>query len=222
LAKHKPFSAYDSDMSSAELDAFVAECEALEATLAGVPEDAWHRHGLGEWTLAELVAHITRGAGRLAEYAREEPGADRPARDRVSYWRTDLEAEAPAIAARAREAAAGVNPAEWPDRFAGAWRASADTFVRIGPEALIPTIAGPMRAVEYLATRIVELVVHHHDVRAALDLPPAATPEAERITMDVLEALLEGSRPRNFGRRRFILAATGRLRVDDARFPVLR
>jgi hypothetical protein len=130
-------------MTTVEHSAFVAECEALEATLRGAPEDAWTRPALGEWTLAELTAHVTRGAGRLAEFARE-PAADRPARDRVSYWRDDLEAEAPAIAARARDAAAAFNPVEWPDRFAGAWRASADTFAEIGPEALITTQRGPM------------------------------------------------------------------------------
>ena len=209
-------------MSGTEPEAFVAECEALEATLNEVPEEAWQRQALGEWTLAELAAHITRGAGRLAEQAHDDPGGDRPVRDRVSYWQVDRLADAPPIAARARDAAVGVDPSEWPARFAGAWRASADTFERIGPEALIATLRGPMRAVEYLATRVVEVVVHHYDVRAALDLPPAGTPEAERLTMDILEALLPGARPRNFGRRRFILAATGRLEVDDPRFPVLQ
>jgi uncharacterized protein (TIGR03083 family) len=208
-------------MSGSELEAFVAECEALEATLHQVPEDAWHRHALGDWTLSELTAHITRGVGRLAEQAHEDPGGDRPARDRVSYWREDLAAAAPEIAARARAAAADVDPTEWPARFAGAWRASADTFERIGAETLIATIRGPMRAVEYLATRVVEAVVHHYDIRAALDLPPAGTQVGERLTVEVLEALLPGERPRNFGRRRFIMAATGRIEVDDPRFPVL-
>jgi hypothetical protein len=79
-----------------------------------------------------------------------------------------------------------------------------------------------MRLGDYLATRVVELVVHHLDVRAALDLPPAPTPAAGRLTMEVLEGLLGTPRPRNLGRTRFILAATGRITVDDDRFPVLR
>jgi uncharacterized protein (TIGR03083 family) len=209
-------------MSGTESRAFIAECEALEATLHVVPQDAWQLPALGVWTLAELAAHVTRGAGRLAEFARAQSGGGQPERDRVSYWRFDQEAEAAAIAARAREAAADVDPTEWPDRFAGAWRASADTFEEVGPDALITTPWGVMRAVEYLATRVVEVVVHHHDIRSVLELPPAATPEAERLTLAILEALLPGPRPRNFGRRRFILAATGRLEVDDPRFPVLR
>jgi len=65
------------------------------------------------------------------------------------------------------------------------------------------------------------VAVHHLDVRIALDLPPVATPAAARMTMAGLEALLGESRPRNMGRTRFLLAATGRQETEDPRFPVL-
>lgn len=206
-----------------ELDAFAAECQTAEATLHDIPDEAWSLPGLGEWNLAELVAHLTRGAGRLSEYADERRGhEEEPVCDRVSYWLDDLEAEAPAIAERARQAAAAVTPTEWPDRFARAWRASASAVEQLGPEAVIPTLRGPMQVVEYLATRVLEVTVHHADVRSALDLPPVGMIEAEQITQAILELLLDGPRPRNLGRHRFILAATGRTTFDDPRFPVLR
>lgn len=204
-----------------ELAAFREECEAAEATLRHVPPQAWDRPALGEWSLAELVAHLTRGADRLAASAERPPEGDAPACDRIGYWRVDLGAAAADVARRARETAAGVEPATWPDRFGAAWRASVDAFAAVGADGLVPTRRGPMHAVEYLATRVLEVCVHHGDVRAALDLPPAGTIEAERITQAILEGLLDGPRPRNLGRRRFIEVATGRRAFDDPRFPVL-
>lgn len=210
-------------MRSAELDAFTAECRAVEGTLAGIPADAWGLRALGEWTLHELVAHLVGGAARLAEYARAPEEADTPpAHDRVSYWQFDLDAEAPAVAGRARERAAQLAPEDMPEAFSTAWRSTVGAVQRLGPGGVIPTLRGPMRTGEYLATRVLEVCVHHIDVRAALDLPPTATPEAAKISMEICEALLGSPRPRNLGRTRFLLTATGRTPSNDARFPVIR
>jgi len=205
-----------------ELDAFTGECDAIDGTLAGVPADAWGRPALGEWALTELVAHLVRGASRVDAYLDEPVEGDAPACDRVSYWQFDLAAEAPAIAERARREAAKVDAETLPALFSDSWRASAQRAGGLPPGQLLATPRGPMRLGDYLATRVVELVVHHLDVRAALDLPPAPTPAAGRLAMEVLEGLLGTPRPRNLGRTRFILAATGRIAVDDDRFPVLR
>lgn len=207
---------------SAELSAFAAECEALEATLAAVPGDAWGRPALGEWDVAELVAHLVRGADRLEVYAERDPGGDEPACDRVGYWRFDLAAQAPAIAERARARAAQTAPERLPEEFRRGWRASANRFVALDPEHLLYTPRGPMRAVEYLATRVLEMCVHHFDLRTALDVPPVPTREAATVTVGILEGLLGQPRPRGQGRTRFIREATGRLPADDPRYPLIR
>lgn len=203
-----------------ELAAFTEECATIDATLATVAEDDWERPGLGEWSIAELVVHLLRAATRVNAYLDLDPGGP-PICDRVRYFQFDLSAEAPHIAARARQEAAAIKPAELPVRFATGWRTSVERASLLRAEHVIATFRGPMRLDEYLATRVVELVVHHMDLRAALDLPPAATPAAGRLTTAVLESLLGSPRPRNLGRTRFILAATGRIAVDDDRFPVL-
>jgi uncharacterized protein (TIGR03083 family) len=209
-------------MDQAELTAFAAECEAADATLAAVPFEAWSRPGLGEWTLAELTAHLIGAAAKISEYAEQPVPPDaEPVCDRVGYWRVDLGGEAPAIAGRARERAATLDLAGLPLAFSTAWRASANIVLERGAASLIATLRGPMLLGEYLATRVLEVCVHHMDLRAALDQPPVATPEAGRITMAILEGLLGDRRPRNLGRTRFILAATGRTPSDDPRFPVL-
>ena len=204
-----------------ELEAFEAECRAIEATLAGIDPQAWSGPGLGEWTLHELTAHLVGSAARLAEYAQQPLSGDSPVCDRVEYWQMDLSAEAPAVAARARERAAGLPPERIEESFARAWTSTAQVVADRGPDALVNTLRGPMRMDDYLATRVVEVCVHHIDIRTAVDLPAAATPAASRMTMELLEALLGAPRPRNLGRVRFILAATGRVPSDDPRFPVL-
>lgn len=205
-----------------ELSAFEEAARAVDETLAAAPGDAWDLPGLGSWTVAELVAHLVRAADRVDAYLDRELGGTEPAVDRVTYWRFDLEAAAPAIAARAREAAAGRAPADLVAAFARGWRASVERAGALPGGHLLETLRGPMRLDDYLATRVVELVVHHLDLRAALDVPPVVPPASGALTVEVLEALLEGTRPRNFGRDRFIRAATGRIAVDDPRFPVLR
>ncbi|HEY8340751.1 MAG TPA: maleylpyruvate isomerase family mycothiol-dependent enzyme [Egibacteraceae bacterium] len=207
-----------------ELDAFRQECRAIDDTLAAVPADAWSLPGLGEWSVSELVAHMVRGVGRIAAYLDATDGAaarEPVACDRIGYWRFDLVAEAPAVAARARAEAADVDPATWPTRFAEAWRRSADRAEAAGPEAPIRALRGVMRLADYTATRVLEAVVHHMDLRTALGQPPVPTEDAARSVVADLEALLGAPKPRTLGRTRFIRVATGRLPSDDPRFPLL-
>ena len=207
-------------MEFEEIEAFAEECAAIDATLADIDAEAWSRPALGSWNLAELVTHMLRGASRITEYL-PLPVDDQPLIDRVAYWRYDARAEAPAIAKRAVEESARYQPTELPGHFAVAWRASVAAANDHGAAQTLPTFMGPMRLDEYTATRVLEMVIHHLDVRIALDLPPVATPAAARMTMAGLEALLGEPRPRNMGRTRFLLAATGRQETDDPRFPVL-
>ena len=207
-------------MDFPELAAFTDECAAVDQMLAGVPDDAWERPALGEWNLAALTAHLVRAATRITEYL-PLPVEGEPEVDRVGYWRYDTEGQASAIAKRAIDEAAAVDARELPGRFAAGWRATAAAVNDHGPDQVLHTIMGPMRLDEYLATRVVEITIHHIDVRVALDLPPVSTPAAGRLTMGILEHLLGEPRPRNMGRTRFLQAATGRIETDDPRFPVL-
>lgn len=204
------------------LAAFAAEALRVEATLGDIDHAQWPRPALGEWTVAELVAHLVRAADRVDAYLDQPLTADAPACDRISYWRVDLQSEAPAIARRAREQASSIGAGALASTFAAAWRRSHERARSLPADHLVQTIRGPMALDEYVATRVLELVVHHLDLRRALDLPPSADPRAARIVAADLEALLGGPRPRNLGRDRFLLVATGRLPSDDPRFPLLR
>ena len=203
-----------------ELDAFTAECQRAEATLAAIPPAAWDGPGLGSWTLAQLVGHLAGGVGRINDYL-DQPVSGPVAVDRVEYFRYDAAAEAAGVAARGVQQASEIGTDRLAEEFGVRWRRSAQRAAELPADHVLPTFRGPMRLDEYVATRVVEVVVHHMDVRGALDLPADSDPGAARLTMAVLEGLLGAPRPRNMGRTRFILAATGRVDVDDPRFPVL-
>lgn len=206
-------------MSFPELRAFDAECRLMTQTLAGV--DDWAAPALGQWNVAQLVAHTVRATTRVPAYL-EQPVDGPPVVDRIGYWRYDAAAEAPAIAQRAIDEAAAIEPSQLPAAFAAGHAQTLQAVQDAGADHVVFTTTGPMRLDEYVATRALEVVVHHMDLRAALDLPPASDPDAARLVMQVLEGLLGGPRPRNLGRTRFIQVATGRLPSDDPRFPVLR
>lgn len=203
-----------------ELESLRAECERAERTLRSAPPEAWSGPGLGDWDLHELAVHLTRGMARIATYL-DKPVEGAVTKDRISYFRYDPAEVSAAVAERARREAEALPPERVADAFADAWRDSVQRASGLPPDRPIATIFGPMRLDEYTATRVLEAVVHHMDLRRALDLPPDPDPAAAEMVVGILEELLDGPRPRNLGRDRFILVGTGRLPHDDPRFPLL-
>ena len=202
-----------------ELEAFVAECKVIERTLADITGAQWDEPALGVWNMAQLVAHVVRGAGRIAAYLPQP--VEGPAQvDRVSYFAGTADM-ADEVAQRAITEASDVDPMTLPERFTQQWRASADAARGESPDRITATIKGTMRLDDYISTRVLEMVVHHTDICRALARPPVSDPAAAQLTAELLEGLLGESKPRNLGRARFIAVATGRTPSDDPRFPVL-
>ncbi|MFJ5996716.1 sterol carrier family protein [Streptomyces sp. NPDC092370] len=125
---------------------------------------------LGDWTVRELVAHFgmtLRAVSRLV-------GLPEPARQECTLldWPFAIAAEAPDIAAYARELAER-HPD--PDAYLAAAeeRFTADLAAHPGTR-LLATGAGALPLADYLVTRTVELVTHTDDLNAAvpgLDVP---------------------------------------------------
>lgn len=206
-----------------ERQAFIDECRAAEATLAdaATQPDAAERTGIGEWSLPRLVGHLIGVAQRVGQRpSLPTPEEDRAEIDRVGFYVRHM-ATVEAGTYRPIDEPSFDDPTTWGEEFARAWRGSDAVLQRTDPDALVPTTYGVMVAREYVATRVLEVCVHHLDVRVALDRAPEATPSAAQLTQDLLERLLPGPRPGNLGRTRFIRAATGRGGYDDERFPVL-
>jgi uncharacterized protein (TIGR03083 family) len=207
-------------MESQELDAFRQECRAVDKTLAVVPPDAWAYPALGSWSVAELVAHLARGVSRITDYVDRPVPEDAVFVDRVTYW--DQGGVDPAdIAARAVQAAREVDAETLPALFTEGWGADSELAATLPADRGIVSVRGPIRLDEYVATRVLEVTIHHLDLRIALDQPPSPTAAAGEETMKLLERRLGGPRPRNLGRVRFLQVATGRILSDDPRFPLL-
>jgi uncharacterized protein (TIGR03083 family) len=208
-------------MEMDELRHLLAECAGVATTLRGITGEDWHRPALGEWDVHVLAAHLQGTLARAVEYADAPPAAGPATTDRVRYYRYDVDEVAPGVAQRASERAAVLPPEQVPaavEVLAGELRRR---LVDEDPDRLLATPFGTLPLADYLATRCVEAVVHHMDLRRALDLPLAADPGAADLVAGLLDAMLDGPRPAGLDRDGFILAATGRVPTDDPRLPLL-
>ncbi|MEE8601694.1 maleylpyruvate isomerase N-terminal domain-containing protein [Euzebya tangerina] len=215
------------------LQAFSAQALAVQQTLRSITPDQWDQPGLGEWSLAELTAHLVRAADRTTHYLAQpverpvegsvERSAERiaPACDRVSYFDFDTAAVASDVAARSRADAARIGTDALVSTFAAAWTETAEQVRARSADHLTATLRGPMLLHEYLATRVLELTVHHLDLTTALGVRPSVTDEGVAVTESILTGLLGAPRPEGMDPPSFILAATGREAHPDPRFPVL-
>ncbi|HSK53829.1 MAG TPA: sterol carrier family protein [Jiangellales bacterium] len=168
---------------------------ALRAWLAALPAEAWARSSvLAGWSVSDIGAHLVLVADSVTALT-PAPRSTRPLS--LAAYVATYPAAAEAIAERTRAAAGGPDrsPAQLLDaldeRFVEAVRAldglgAGDLVVAAG--------RGPIRLGDFLATRVVELVVHGDDLtRSCPDLaPPVAPREPERLAVRVLlEALAE-------------------------------
>ncbi|HEX9775934.1 MAG TPA: maleylpyruvate isomerase family mycothiol-dependent enzyme [Actinomycetota bacterium] len=220
---------------SVVVEALAREVGAVGAALRKLSRASWGAPTRCEpWTVRELVAHMARGAVRIREMIAADAIDDEPEKDGVTYFQVDLEAEAPAIAARAADYAEeiGDGPAVvafWDEQWSRALRAARASR----PESVHPTPFGTMRIEEYVRTRVLEVTVHHMDMDEAIG--HAAHPDARAlaITADVLRGLLGTDlRPIGMDDVRFVLTGTGRAALTDeetsylgplaTRFPLIR
>ncbi len=208
-------------MAIEELELVLAECTGIAVTLHGITGEEWHRPALGEWDVHVLAAHLHGTLARAIAYADEPPPAGPATTDRTRYYRYDVAEVAPGVAQRASERAAVLPPEQIPAAFEVVTDELRQRLEGEDPDRLIATPFGTLRLADYLATRCVEAVVHHMDLRRALDLPLAADPAAAELVAGLLDAMLDGPRPAGLDRDGFILAATGRVPIDDARLPLL-
>ncbi|MEU7430350.1 sterol carrier family protein [Streptomyces sioyaensis] len=146
---------------------------------------------LGDWTVRELVAHVSMALGSVAR-SLELPTPSRAEATLPEYPFASAPFAA-AIDERTRELAAGDDPAELLTR-------TADEFERILSELpddrLLAVRPGAMRLGDYLVTRCLELVVHSDDLAAAtgtkIPYDRQALAATTRLLADALAAKAPG------------------------------
>ncbi|GAA0384860.1 sterol carrier family protein [Streptomyces luteireticuli] len=150
---------------------------------------------LGDWTVRELVVHLTAVLGRLPGYLAEpapDPGAERV--DLRSYLPL-LGTAAAAVDEEAAGLAAGAEPRAVAERLGTA----ADRLIEASTTdsgTVITSRFGPMTVADFLVTRLLEAVVHADDLAAATGVAVAHDRQAlaavTRLLADALAARAPG------------------------------
>ena len=210
-----------------------AELAAVERVFAGLSDDQWRLPtklvpvdpDLPHWTVFELAGHfdIAIGLTRMLIAGRD---ASQPARDRTSFFINPRSETAPVVYDYAYKMVQGKTPADMPGVLAETFTKTI-AEARAVPASLVgPGYFAPMRVDEFVASRIVEAVVHGIDLTQALGQQNIATAEGIAATAAILDDLLArrtvaGRPPELSEDLQWILAASGRAGSTDNRLPLI-
>jgi uncharacterized protein (TIGR03083 family) len=162
------------------------------------------------WDILTLAAHTMRAPDVVLTYGLNVT-TEPPARNRISYYDFKGADIAEAVTQRAREAAETTTAKTIAADFAQVMAKSTEFLETLKGETVIKVIFGTIAVEEYIPTRILEMVIHSLDLTESLGLAPILHPAAEAVTLEILEALLEGERPAALSDNvAFLEAATGR------------
>ena len=154
--------------------------------VGGIDDHQWDLMALGEWTVRELVAHGARAFKTVSEYV--EGDAKDPTRidTAAEYFRVVLAEQTPHvhIADRARREAKAQT--DWVAATDQQWAASELVISNVPIDTEMHLFVGEMELGQYLATRVVELVVHGTDLAEAIGIPSPPPRSASRVALDVL------------------------------------
>ena len=156
------------------------------------------------------------------------PTEPQAAREAASFYIYPRAEGAPVVYDLAYSRAAGMPPAEVLTMLTQTTGQALDRAKSGDPAMVGPAYFGPMRLDEFIATRVVEAVVHGIDLTDALDQPCHAGPAALARTADILDDLLARcavpGRPQDLREddQAWVRAATGRSEHPDPRLPLIR
>jgi uncharacterized protein (TIGR03083 family) len=195
---------------SAEVrDAYRDAAEAFVAVVDGVAPDQWDRPALGEWNVRELVGHASRALSTVEDYL-ATPAERADLGSAAAYFAAALADPSvhAAVADRARERAGRLGPDVRTEVTLLARRVL-DAVGRTPDGALLATPAGGIRLLDYLATRVVELVTHTLDLTDALGEPPVLPPSSATVALRTL-AEVAAARSGTVDDAALVRALTGR------------
>lgn len=159
-------------------------------SLVGAIDDhVWDRPALGEWSVRELVAHTNRAYKTLIEYAEGEVKDETEIHSAASYFRTVLGEETPHVHIAARAKREALDHRDWVSATDDLASTAEELVTDLAPDHPMHLFVGEMPLDQYLATRIVELVLHGLDLAVAVDLPTVAPSSAARVALTVLTDL---------------------------------
>ena len=170
-----------------------AQLRHLDDAIASLePEDFNRPTRLGDWRVAELVAHL--GASNIGPMLSAESAttAETDALD----WAVGCAPAAADVNERAQAMSDGARPAELRAMMLRTTETVTGLLVTPDPAFVVPARWGAIRLVDYLATRCVELTVHSldlaHAIERPVDLDRDATAVAVKLLAQVLAAVAPG------------------------------
>lgn len=210
-----------------------AELAAVERVFAGLSEDEWRLPtklvpvdpGLPHWTVFELAGHFDIAIG-LTRMLIAGADASQPARDRTSFFINPRSETGPVVYDYAYKMVEGKTPAEMPGVLHETFSKTIAEARAVPSGTVGPGYFASMRVDEFVASRIVEAVVHGIDMTQALGRDSIATPDGIAATAAILDDLLARrtvpGRPAELSDDLdWVLAAAGRAESGDARLPLI-
>jgi hypothetical protein len=211
------------------IDTLAGELARIEATFRGLTEPEWAAStqlvpvdpDLPHWTVFELAGHFDISIG-LTRMLIDGLGEERPARDRTSFFINPRSETGPVVYGYAYTMVEGKTPADMPGVLAETFGKTIEEARSVPGSAVGPGYFAPMRVDEFVASRVVEAVVHVLDLTQALGRDPIGTPQGIALTASILDDLLArrtvGRRPADLA---WVLAASGRAEHPDNRLPLI-
>lgn len=215
------------------IETLAEELSRVESAFRGLSAPQWQTAthlvpldpGLPHWTLFELAGHFTISIG-LTRMLIEGRDASQAARDRTSFFINPRSETAPVVYDYAYTMVEGRTPAEMPGVLRETFTKTIQEARSVPADTVGPGYFAPMRVDEFVASRIVEAVVHGLDLTLALDRECIASPAGISATAAILDDLLArrtvGARPAGLvDDLDWVLAASGRAASDDNRLPLI-
>jgi hypothetical protein len=209
------------------------ELQRVSDAFASLSEGEWSSEtrlepfesGRPRWTVFELAGHfdISIGLTRML-IANQEAG--QPGRDRVSFFIFPRSEVAPTVYEYAYTMVEGKEPADMPGVLADTFSKTISESRALPPETVGSGYYALMRLDEFVASRIVEAVVHGMDLTDATGRDSIATAEGIAFTATLFDELLArrtvAGRPADLGDdTAWIRAASGRSPHADPRLPLI-
>ncbi len=215
------------------ISALEAELAAVQRVFAGLSDDEWLLPtrlvpvdpALPHWRVFELAGHFQIAIG-LTQMLIAGADASQPARDRTSFFINPRSETGPVVYDYAYQMVAGKTPVDMPGVLAETFSGTVADARAVPASTVGPGYFASMRVDEFVASRIVEAVVHGIDLTQALGRDSIATPEGISATAAILDDLLARrtipDRPAGLSDDfDWILAASGRAESGDARLPLI-
>ena len=215
------------------IDTLAGELTGIEAAFRGLTETEWAastllvpvQEDLPHWTVFELAGHFDISIG-LTRMLIDGRGDLQPARDRTSFFINPRSETGPVVYGYAYTMVEGKTPADMPGVLAETFGKTVEECRAVPADTVGPGYFAPMQVDEFVASRVVEAVVHGLDLTLALGRDTIATAEGIALTAAILDDLLArrtlGRRPADlYDDLAWVLAASGRAEHPDNRLPLI-